>query len=655
MDRTRVHLAACMLDGSEPLGLEYVAAALAESGFETRVHAFRDPAGFERAARRIASSAPPLVGLSIPSGHAALHVAAFANRLRALGYGGHVTAGGPFATLCTDRLLESVPAIDSVVRHDGEDTIAALVREVILGGGPCSVPGVSTREGSGPDEESGEAFSSILPKRSAIKQYAGAPTAKIAATRGCNHSCRYCGLSALHRRRATRRIRRRSVEHVAEEMARLYHEEGVRFFHFVDENPLPDDEAEALVFIRGLDDQLGRRGVGRRALSMMLRADAASDRVVPALARLGVARSLLGVESMSEQSLRALGRGASSDVNVPAMDRMARSRILFHFNVLLIHPDSTLERIARDVSALHGTRGGLLDPFQVEAFEGTRLFDDLERSGRLEGGPFVWHYELEDPRAEAFARLFSQIKSRVMGDVPLTTFAYDVLSSFAVAGRLGRIVRRYTALENEASDLVERHNRLWLGLLESALELASSTREARERFLGESARKAARLTLSFEAFKGRVESACTEPLTCDFALPRSAAAVALALSILGPGCSRTSIVGATDARTEEVASDPTPEDPAEEGCTFDETLLEHRTIIARAHDAGCTHPCDIEESSYRFVLDEEGHVIDVEMSSGTPLPEALRQCYIDAVADQVFPCLAEAEFPVWEDCFVPLL
>ncbi len=653
----KIHLVACMMDGSEPLGLHYLAAALDDAGFETGVHTFRHPADLEAAARTIAADSSPLVGVSLPSGHAALHAVAFVHRLRELGYHGHVTCGGPYATLCRGRLLDTVEGIDSVVRHDGEVPIVDLARRLIAGECLEGLHGVTTRRGDGPPvQEPDEVFGTIMPRRSPPMLYAGVPAAKIAAARGCDHGCRYCGLAALHRQRGHVGIRRRPAAHVAEEMAELYHERGVRFFHFVDENHLPGDETEAVQVIRELDAELSRRGVEKRALSLMLRADAATAPVVGALADLGVVRSLLGVESMTRESLGALGRGSVPEVNIPAMDRMERHGILFHFNVLLIHPDSTMELIRRDVASLQAVRGGLLDPFQVEVFEGTRLFERLEREGKLEGGPFVWDYELEDREAEAYARLFWRVKTGVMGRVPLTTFAYDVLSTFAVARRIGILARGERRLDRQAATLVEQHNRLWLRVLEGIDEHASASRRAQEAFLGEATREAARLTLAFELFRNRVESSCSGPLRCDFALPGTAAAVAISLAILGAGCSRTQIVGDADIGPTEVldTEDLDAVDVPEEGCGPGDLYDEMHEIRMTAFEAGCTPLCDVRDTRYLFILDDAGHLIDIELEGGD-LPEDILRCYLDALAGQTFPCLAEAEIPYWVDCFTPLL
>jgi hypothetical protein len=442
------------------------------------------------------------------------------------------------------------------------------------------------------------------------------------------------------------------VEHVADEMASLYHEGGVRFFHFVDENHLPEGESEAVAALRALDEALSRRRVGRRAVSMMLRADAATPAVVAAMARLGVVRSLLGVESMTRSSLAALGRDSTPGASVPAMSLLARHGIAFHFNILLIHPGSTMEGISRDVAALGRVRAGLLDPFQVEAYEGTRLFEGLARRGRLGGGPFVWHYELEDPAAQRFARLFRIVKTRVLARIPLTAFAYDVTGSLAVASHLGMVRRSGPRLQRRAARLVERHNRLMLGTLERMIEIAPQGAREHERFLDESSESAARLTLEFEALKDGIEEACASPLTCDLALPRTAAAAAIALSILGSGCTQTRLTGDTTPEDRVEIVETAEADVPADACTHADAEAELGSAISTGLDAGCEDVCSLGSERFRFILDDDGHVVDVELSDGGTVPDEIRTCYLDALSGQVFPCLSED--PVWEWCYVLL-
>ena len=676
-----VCLVACTPDGTEPLGAGYLASALRQTGHRPHVVTFDSWSRMGEAARRVAAIDPPLAGLSIPSGQAAMDALPFAGMLRRFGWKGHLTSGGAWATLCRKRILDSCPAMDSVIRHDGEIPIVHLANTMAAGQDPAGLPGITTRHGDGqPAQVTSDVFTGSRPERRRFKMYAGVPSAKISAVRGCRHGCRYCGVAALRRERMAEwrngattdplgtvegpgrsiATRRRPVGDVADEMACLYHDHGVRFFHFVDENHLPDgpgSEAEALDAIHGLEVALERRGVGRRALSLMLRADAATGPVVEALARLGVVRSLLGVESMVPKSLDSLARGSSPTSNMRAVENMVRHDISFHFNVLLVHPYSTFDDIAEEVASLRSVAGGLLDPFQVEVFEGTDLHEKLSREGRLGGGPFIWHYENEDPRADAFARIFYLLKHQALGKIPLTAFAYEILGHLAVARHLGMIGSGEDALARRAKGLIDRHNALWIGVLEKALAHAAGLDRSSSELIEDASRDAARLTLEFERLRKQVESSCRQQLRSEIGMPGTAAAVALALAVLGGGChSSRSLEG--DAEDDRVELVDTAGEDSETECP-PVSIHEHNIIVEAGVAAGCDDICNIispvdwcEEVGYRFVIDETGHAVGMETTDGRPVPVDLESCYLEAVASQVFPCLQE--HPYWEYCCVLL-
>jgi anaerobic magnesium-protoporphyrin IX monomethyl ester cyclase len=685
-----VVLVATLPDGDESLGLAYLAAALRQAGHRPRVVTFRGCGDLEEAARRACAAPAPLMGLAIPSGHAAIDVLAFLHRVRALGYRGHVTCGGAYATLARDRLLRTVDGLDSVVRHDGEIPIVRLADALSRDEALATVPGLTTRDGDGApapvDDRSGML---MAPERDDLRLYAGVPSAKISAVRGCWGGCRYCGLAGLRRdamREARARglssgvasaagvggMRRRPVDHVADEMARLYHDKGVRYFHFVDENHLPRDPEQARAVLVELREALSRRRVGNRAVSLMLRADVATPEVVESLVRLGVVRCLLGVESNTPEGLAALGRGATPEANELAVRNLTRHGISFHLNVLLVHPESTLASIEAEVQALRGIEGGLLDPFQVEALEGTDLFERLRRRGQVLGGPHVWHFWPKESAARRFAEAFYLLKRQVMGQQQLTAYAYEVLGTLAVGGKLGRLGSAHRPLVEEGRRRIATHNALWLSLLEEAIAHAQEPRPGQvDALLKTGSLRAAHVTLAFARLATSIHRAANQSLRTEVFYPRTTTAVAFAAAVLAASCGGTTTAwGGGDASVLDVpdsgssdgsdASDATtgdgPTEVAQDSpvCTGSVARKELESIRDAA-EASCELICSHVKNqfvAYSFVLDAEGRVVDMELDDGEPVPPEIKECYLASVAGQVFPCLAE--YPTWVPCAVAL-
>ena len=126
----------------ENLSLRYLAAAIGQAGFRAELVPFADDARAGEVAERILALGPLVVGLSLPFQLRARQLLAVATELRTRGYRGHVCVGGHFATFEYDNLLRDFPAVDSVVRHEGEDTFRELCMMVRDRQTPGPIPGL---------------------------------------------------------------------------------------------------------------------------------------------------------------------------------------------------------------------------------------------------------------------------------------------------------------------------------------------------------------------------------------------------------------------------------------------------------------------------------------------------------------------------------
>jgi len=108
------------LPDSENLGIGYLLASLQSAGFQGDMEILNDLRDMNRICKRILIEKPYLVGLSLPDGGSSFFALALGELLRRKGYMGHITAGGGFATLARNWLLERYNWLDSVVRFAGE-------------------------------------------------------------------------------------------------------------------------------------------------------------------------------------------------------------------------------------------------------------------------------------------------------------------------------------------------------------------------------------------------------------------------------------------------------------------------------------------------------------------------------------------------------
>ncbi|MBI5485829.1 MAG: radical SAM protein [Deltaproteobacteria bacterium] len=382
--------------GDENLALRYLAAALAEAGHRAHIVPLLGPGHLETAVRTVHELRVPVVGVSIPDTDVAIDGFAFVRLLRRRGHVGHVTCGGPLATLIRKEILARQPGFDSVVRQEGEVPIVALADRLAQGRAWTDVPGITVREGDGPPAPVADLTPLRLrpfrPLR--LPRILGVPVARMLASRGCPGRCAYCGPAALQReavaeglragidaptlaRRGVGGTRRRAPGDVADEVAALHHERNARFFVLLDDNLLGGDPPRAAAWLRELHAELDRRRVGRTAWSMQLEAASVTDEVLRAVVGLGAVRVLVGVEALTDDGLRALGRPGSAAAGLEVVRRLRTSGAVANFNVLLVHPQATAASLRAEIEALASVPELHSDALSLAVNSGTELWRRL--------------------------------------------------------------------------------------------------------------------------------------------------------------------------------------------------------------------------------------------------------------------------------------
>jgi anaerobic magnesium-protoporphyrin IX monomethyl ester cyclase len=142
---------------------------------------------------------------------------------------------------------EALSRVAGIVFRDSQQIVATRPREIL-----ADLDSLPWPDRSGP-----------------ARLLAGVPSAYMMGSRGCLGACDYCCISTLHRLVPGRRFRQRRPEKIADEMAFLYHERGVRQFIFHDDNFLVPSVERNLERIEALDRALRSRGL--RHLGLVLK------------------------------------------------------------------------------------------------------------------------------------------------------------------------------------------------------------------------------------------------------------------------------------------------------------------------------------------------------------------------------------------------
>ncbi len=298
-----------------------------------------------------------------------------------------VVMGGPHVSFLPEEPLEA-GCVDFVVRGEGEETLVELVRS-IEGGDPSRVKGISYRSGSGishtekreyleeldglpfPDWTLVEHPGAYLPPEARTRR-----VYSLMASRGCPYDCFFCVSSRLF----GRKVRRRSVASVFDEIESLVSEEGAAEIHFADDC-FTSDKRWVLEFC-GLIRSSGLKV----SFSFMngLRADEVDEELLSALKRIGLRTVGFGVESASQDLLDRSGKRLSLS-SVREAFRISKKLGLNTWGFFIIgFPRETPQKaLATFKLALE------LDPdfakfFPLVPYPGSRAYESLARNGRLE-------------------------------------------------------------------------------------------------------------------------------------------------------------------------------------------------------------------------------------------------------------------------------
>lgn len=194
----------------------------------------------------------------------------------------------------------------------------------------------------------------------------------VQATRGCPYGCRFCSVTAFFHGAH----RKAPVEHVLRDV-RAVKARGVRHVAFIDDNLMGDPEHAARLF-----EALAPEGIVWMSQASL---DCAADeRLLSLAARSGCRLLSFGVESVSPESLRSVGKGW----NDPAAYGEAFRRVRAHG--IEVSTEMMLGLDGDDASVFDRTYHLLME-HRIPAprvhiltpVPGTPLWAELEREGRI--------------------------------------------------------------------------------------------------------------------------------------------------------------------------------------------------------------------------------------------------------------------------------
>jgi hopanoid C-3 methylase len=390
----------------EPLGLEYVGAALRGRGHETTVVDLRFG---HRVSSSVQRTRPRIVGIACMHALEFDEVLATAREVRRVAPDAFILVGGHAAASYPAPLER--PEIDAICVDDGEEVVPALADALARGRPASEVPALrlSTPDGwvSTPALAERTALDRIaLPDRSLVDRDRNRyhcllfkPVWLVETARGCPFRCSFCSVWQLY----DRSFRERSIGAVVDDLASVG--ENV----FIADDLFWNHPERSLA----LAEALKKRGVKKRWLLVQTRTDLVCRRPDLLEAWRPIAKDFdifFGLEAASDEGLA----GVVKDTGVWASIEAARISRSFGYGVtgnFLVDPDWNEDRF-RELWAFVARYGFERAGYTIlTPLPGTELYERLRPV--IAGQPWFkydMHHVLWEPRlgARRFFELYAE-------------------------------------------------------------------------------------------------------------------------------------------------------------------------------------------------------------------------------------------------------
>jgi anaerobic magnesium-protoporphyrin IX monomethyl ester cyclase len=406
-------------ENQENLGLRSIIAYLRSRGFSAYLSPFRP--GPEKAAEILdaaRSLRPRVMGFSIIFQYSIEEFGELMRFLRENGIEAHFTAGGHFPSLRPESTLELLPALDSVVRFEGEYTLSELLGNLDGRNGWEGIEGLAFRRGSSVVINPPRPFIRDLDDLPPVYRDPAAASDSIfksvsmLASRGCLFNCSFCSIRQFYSGSTGALRRSRSPRMVVNEMRALHEDDGVEYFSFQDDDfaaRSPSQRAWLDEFLR----ELSECGLAREVRwKIACRVDDLDEMLLSRMRDHGLIAVYLGVESGSERGLKTLNKSITVKQNLSAIDMLKRFDMAMSMGFMLFDPSSTFETVRENIGFLRevGNDGYFPVNFcKMLPYAGTPIEAELRAQGRLRGTVIQPDYSSLDPRMDWYQFFVQQI------------------------------------------------------------------------------------------------------------------------------------------------------------------------------------------------------------------------------------------------------
>ncbi len=373
------------------IGLGYLAASVRERHEVKILDCIKERVKIDRFARFVKSYDPDLVGIQcytfdIGFVDAALKLAKSVKR------GVTTVIGGPHPSAMPNEMLYAFKEnLDFLFVGESETGFPRLADSLADGRKDLrDVPGLVWREGgfirTNPrvfiddlDRLGLPAWDLIRPQDYPEAQHGAFfrqfPIAPIMVTRGCPYLCAFCAGGVV----SGKKIRRRSIGHVLNEIRLLHDDFGIREFHIIDDNFTMDG-----AYVKEFLKCLKRLDLGMSwAVPNGVRMNTLDEEMLGLMKETGLYLVSLGIESGSDEVLRSMKKSITTSKIRECVKRINDAGIDIAGFFILGFPGETVQTINETIRFSLELKLMRANFFTYLPFPGSDSYRELEASGEL--------------------------------------------------------------------------------------------------------------------------------------------------------------------------------------------------------------------------------------------------------------------------------
>ncbi len=364
---------------SPPLGLAFLAGALERAGITVDLVDFVVyPYNRDRLKQCLSDFNPHVVGVTAVTMTVdeALKIVA---DVKSMMPSAITVMGGPHATFCAAQTLAQAPALDIVVKGEGEQALVDLCRAIDSNGSLNHVAGIAFRNGQGVVETEPRKLADVNalapPARHLLPlgryRALGMPIS-MTSSRGCPFHCIFC----VGRKMVGANVRYRDPQQVVDEFAEL----AQYGFHQIN---LADDLFTAnRKHCHAVCDEIMRRGLDI-SWTAFARVDTVNEALLRHMREAGCHAVSFGIETGDPDILKTIRKGITLDQATAAVKMCRRAGMTAFASFILGLPGETADTIQRTIDFARNLEAdGLAYGFHLLApFPGTRVGEHLQDYG----------------------------------------------------------------------------------------------------------------------------------------------------------------------------------------------------------------------------------------------------------------------------------